>query len=289
MWGIVLTVYDLFLRYIYPFMDFFLKKLYFFVTLGWKKAISVLDQQHGKTRLKTNLLSGMLMTIDATQYINGRRAVWIDRPLPVPLRGVGNLLFSLKSQNKTPEASFTEAKDIKNSQNGDPDAFRRLVERHQEHVSKLLWRFTRDMNCHEELVQETFVQAYMSLKTYKTQAPFEHWLARIATRVGYRFWKQNSRHTHTSLQETDWQQAFENTSDSIDPQEAAELVHLLLAKLPSRDRLVITLRYLEQCTIEETAQRTGWSQSLVKVQTHRAKQKLKKLLKNTDIEFGMEP
>ena len=71
------------------------------------------------------------------------------------------------------------------------------------------------------------------------------------------------------------------------PQQAAELVHHLLSKLPPRDRLVLTLRYLDQCSVSETAQRTGWSLSLVKVQTHRAKQKLKKMLKNTDIEFEM--
>ena len=41
--------------------------------------------------------------------------------------------------------------------------------------------------------------------------------------------------------------------------------------------------------VEETADRIGWSLSLVKVQTHRAKQKLKKLLENTDIEFEVSP
>lgn len=73
-------------------------------------------------------------------------------------------------------------------------------------------------------------------------------------------------------------------TDSMSPRQAAELVHMLLSKLPHRDRLVLTLRYLEQCSVEETARRTGWSISLVKVQTYRAKQKLKKLLENTDID-----
>jgi RNA polymerase sigma-70 factor (ECF subfamily) len=88
-----------------------------------------------------------------------------------------------------------------------------------------------------------------------------------------------------SLLDADWDQLPGDPADPMAPQEAAELVHHLLSQLPPRDRLILTLRYLDQCSVEETVDRTGWTSSLVKVQTHRAKQKLKKLLKNTDIEF----
>lgn len=227
------------------------------------------------------------MTIYMTQLFMQDR--WAgenpDHPLASTVRAAVGLFFSLKTQKGMPAISFVESSDIRDSKNGDSDAFRRLIERHQRHVSKLLWRFTRDTTSHEELVQETFVQAYLSLKTYKTQAPFEHWLTRIATRVGYRFWKHQGRHAHTSLQDVDWQRLFKDASGGMSPQEAAELVHTLLAKLPPRDRLVLTLRYLEQCSVEETARRTGWSKALVKVQTHRAKQKLKDILEKTDIEL----
>ena len=196
----------------------------------------------------------------------------------------GPLPFSLKTKNLSTDGCFDD-EDIHQAQQGDSDAFRRIMERYQGHVSKLLWRFTRDKNSHEELVQESFVQAYLSLHSYKARAPFEHWLSRIATRAGYRFWKQSKRHTHVSLQDNDWDQLPQDQTDPMAPQQAAELVHHLLAKLPPRDRLVLTLRYLDQCSVMETAQRTGWTPTLVKVQTHRAKQKLKELLKNTDIEF----
>lgn len=194
----------------------------------------------------------------------------------------GPLLFSLKIQD---DDRYSDSSDVRKAQNGDEDAFRRIMERYQPHVSKLLWRFTRDKNTHEELVQESFVQAYLSLHTYKTRAPFEHWLSRIVTRTGYRFWKQHKRYSYVSLQDNDWKQLPDGSPDSLTPRQAAELVHNLLAKLPPRDRLVLTLRYLDQCSVVETARRTGWTSSLVKVQTHRAKQKLKKLLQDTNIEF----
>lgn len=197
----------------------------------------------------------------------------------------GSVLFSLKTQdNPPPQVQLTGQDDVREAQNGDPDAFRRLVERYQGHVSKLLWRFTRDKTSHEDLVQESFVQVYLSLHSYKAKAPFEHWLARIATRVGYRYWKQSKRHAHTSLQDGDWEEMSEDRADSMSSEDAGQLVHQYLAKLPPRDRLALTLRYLEQCNVEETSRRTGWSQSLVKVQTYRARQKLKKLLEKTDIQ-----
>jgi len=67
----------------------------------------------------------------------------------------------------------------------------------------------------------------------------------------------------------------------MDPSHAAELVYKLLGQLPPRDRLVLTLRYLEDCDVAETAQRTGWTKSMVKVQTWRARNKLRNLFKQT--------
>jgi RNA polymerase sigma-70 factor (ECF subfamily) len=207
--------------------------------------------------------------------------------MPVPVEG--QVFFSSASPSKKGlTVCFPDLDDIRQSQQGDSEAYRRLVERYQPHVSRLLWRFTRDKTCHEELVQETFVQAYLSLQTYKAQAPFEHWLSRIATRTGYHFWKQSKRHQHVSLDDGQWEQVAQTEPDTMSPQQAAEIVFRLLAKLPHRDRLVLTLRYLEQCDVEETARRTGWSVSLVKVQTHRAKQKLKTLLEKADIQLELE-
>ena len=206
----------------------------------------------------------------------------------IPLPRLWAVLLSLTNKESgTNAVSFQEQNDIRQSQDGDSDAYRRLIERYQAHIGKLLWRFTRDKTCHEELVQETFVQAYLSLRTYQARAPFEHWLSRIATRVGYRFWKEQAKHQHVSLLDNEWDNLTGSDVPETDPQEAAELIHHLLSQLPPRDRLVLTLRFLEQCDIAETARRTGWNVAMVKVQTHRAIKKLKLLAKKADIELEM--
>jgi RNA polymerase sigma-70 factor (ECF subfamily) len=177
------------------------------------------------------------------------------------------------------EVDAAELEDIRRSRQGDSDAYRRLIERHQEHVSGILWRFSRDRLVHEELVQDVFVETYLSLASYRAKAPFAHWLSRIATRVGYRYWKQTARRREReSFTLDEWDQMPDEPAERIDPSKAASLVHRLLAQLRPRDRLVLTLRYLEGCDVAETAHRTGWTKSMVKVQTLRAMKKLEKLV-----------
>src|SRR5690242_14164866 len=84
------------------------------------------------------------------------------------------------------------ATDVKASLNGDGAAFARLIDRFQATIARRMTKFTRDPNALEELVHDVFVEAYTSLRNYRGEAPLEHWLQRIATRVGYRYWKQKS-------------------------------------------------------------------------------------------------
>ncbi len=177
----------------------------------------------------------------------------------------------------------TDLADVHQSRQGDPEAYRRLIEQHQEYIGQVLWRFSRDRRVHEELVQDVFVEAYLSLGRYRGKAPFVHWLSRIATRVGYRYWKQIDRQKkRESFTLEEWDQLPCDSPEKMDASQAAALVHRLLGQLPPRDRLVLTLRYLEECDVAETAQRTGWTKSMVKVQTWRARKKLEQLF--TEVE-----
>ncbi len=175
--------------------------------------------------------------------------------------------------------------DVRQSCQGDPEAYRRLIERYQEYIGRVLWRFSRDRRVHEELVQDVFVEAYLSLGRYRGKAPFANWLSRIATRVGYRYWKQVDRQKKIeSFPLEEWDQLPRDSGEKMDASQAAMLVHQLLGQLPPRDRLVLTLRYLEECDVAETAQRTGWTKSMVKVQTWRARKKLEKLFTEAEKE-----
>ncbi len=178
--------------------------------------------------------------------------------------------------------------DVKLTRRGDSEAYRRLIERHQDRVARMLWRFSRDRRVHEELVQDVFVEAYLSLSGYNGKAPLAHWLARIATRVGYRYWKEKARRKGTEafdLQEWDEAVGAGLATQTLESDHAGQLLHQLLEQLAPRDRLVLTLRYLEQCDVVETARRTGWTKTLVKVQTLRARNRLRKLIEQSGTEL----
>jgi RNA polymerase sigma-70 factor (ECF subfamily) len=183
-----------------------------------------------------------------------------------------------EDRQRTNASHAAELEDVRLSRRGDSDAYTRLIKQHQPYVSRILWRFSRDRLVHEELVQDVFVEAYLSLGSYRQKAPFGHWLSRIATRVGYRYWKQMARRQEMeSFSLAEWDQLPDELPEDMDPGQAADLLHRLLAQLSPRDRLVLTLRYLEGCDVAETARRTGWTKSMVKVQSKRARMRLEKL------------
>ncbi len=175
----------------------------------------------------------------------------------------------------------TDLADIEATLRGDGEAYGRIVERYQDQIARRMWRFTRDPGRLEELVQEVFVEAYLSLKGFRRQAPLLHWLSRIATRVGFRFWKSRRRDSARTVPLRDWDALAAPDQPDLPAAEAADLVHTLLRQLPPRDRLVLTLLYLEELSVAQAADRAGWSRAMVKVQAHRARKKLRALLEKT--------
>jgi RNA polymerase sigma-70 factor, ECF subfamily len=166
--------------------------------------------------------------------------------------------------------------DVAAASRGDGEAYARIIGRYQNTIARRMTRFTRDPAAVEELVHDVFVEAYFSLSRYRGDAPLEHWLARIATRVGYRYWtrrrQENERTVSLEVRIHDPAAPADETDD------AADEVAVLLEKLPPRDRLVLTLLYIESHTVAEAADLAGWSQTMVKVQAYRARQKLRKLM-----------
>ena len=159
---------------------------------------------------------------------------------------------------------------------GDENAFGELVEAYQNTIAQQMRRFSRDQLVIEELVHEVFVEAYIGLSSFKRRGPFVHWLRKIAVRVGYRYWKKHSNARRVNVDISSVQDMLID-GDAANT-DASELLGDILQMLKPRDRLVLTLLYWDGCSVEEAAELAGWSRSMAKVQAHRARQRLKKLL-----------
>lgn len=185
-----------------------------------------------------------------------------------------------QNQELSRGVSDIDAADIDASLGGDEEAYARLVRRYEPLIAAQMWRFTRDRRVLDELVQDVFVEVYQSLRNFRGKAPFLHWVRKIATRVGYRYWKQKGREREREAVLTDYRLDANPTIDRLEPSEAGEYVYHLLDQLDPKDRLVLMLLYFEECNTREIAERVGWSRSLVKVRAYRARQKLRALLED---------
>jgi RNA polymerase sigma-70 factor (ECF subfamily) len=146
-------------------------------------------------------------------------------------------------------------------------------------------RYARSESEVEDIVQEVFIKAYQKLESYRAEAPFEHWLMRLAVHTCYDFLRGHQRTKETSfsdvgLQDADWLDRFiaEPGKDTEAAAAARELVEAVLARLSPAARLVLTLLEIEDRSVKEIAQLTGWSVPSVKVRAFRARAEMRKCL-----------
>lgn len=168
---------------------------------------------------------------------------------------------------------------------GDSASFEPLVVKYSPRVFATARRYARRENEVEDIVQEVWSKAFQKLATFRGEAPFEHWLMRLAVRTCYDFLREHQRNremsfTELSESETDWLERFGAVPESAgeDAAAARELVDRVLSMLSPSARLVITLLEIEDRSVKEIAELTGWSVPLVKVRAFRARAEMRKCL-----------
>lgn len=168
---------------------------------------------------------------------------------------------------------------------GDVAQFEPLIARYQPRVFATARRYARREDEVQDIVQEVFIKAFQKLDSFRAEAPFEHWLMRMTVRTCYDFLRSHQRNRETTLTdlsdpEVDWLERFaaspEDNSKNTDA--ARALVERVMAQLSPEARLVITLLEIEDRSVKEISQLTGWSVPLVKVRAFRARAQMKKIL-----------
>ncbi|HJT22285.1 MAG TPA: RNA polymerase sigma factor [Nitrospira sp.] len=170
---------------------------------------------------------------------------------------------------------------------GETERFADLIRRHQRHVSRIVARRVPADQV-DEVVHDVFVRAYFGLARFSDQVSLDHWLAGIAVRTCYDFWRARKREAMPVSALTDehhrWiEQALAPKSDDafhehVRSREAAEVLEWALAHLSPENRAVLTLVHLDGYSVREAAKLLGWSAVNVKVRAHRARQALRRLL-----------
>jgi RNA polymerase sigma-70 factor, ECF subfamily len=179
----------------------------------------------------------------------------------------------------------TEADLIAAVLKGDAASFEPLVEKYSPRIFAMARRYARRESEVEDIAQEVWLKAFEKLASFRSEAPFEHWLMRLAVRICYDFLRGHQRNreipfTELSEPEEDWLEHFlsqpEASADNADA--ARQLVARVLEQLSPTARLAITLAEIEQLPMKEVARRTGWSVPLAKVRAFRARAEMRKVL-----------
>jgi RNA polymerase sigma-70 factor (ECF subfamily) len=179
----------------------------------------------------------------------------------------------------------TEAELIAAVLKGDAASFEPLVEKYSPRVFATARRYARRESEVEDIAQEVWLKAFSKLASFRGEAPFEHWLMRMTVRTCYDFLRGHQRNRESAFSElsepeTDWLERF--VADPGNPSENADAAKLLVArvleKLSPPARLIITLLEIEDRSVKEIAELTGWSVPLVKVRAFRARGEMRKIL-----------
>src|SRR5213076_2045692 len=93
----------------------------------------------------------------------------------------------------------TEAELIAAVLGGDAASFEPLVQKYQPRVFATARRYARRESEVEDIVQEVFLKAFHRLSSFRGDAPFEHWLMRLAVRTCYDFLRAHQRNRELSF------------------------------------------------------------------------------------------
>jgi len=160
------------------------------------------------------------------------------------------------------------------AQQGDQEAFARLVEAYQVPVYNLAYRMLGVAAEAEDATQETFLRVYTRLKTYDPSRKLSSWILSIASH--YCVDRLRRRRGTVSMEETEsWRWMADEAlapEDKALQRERDRSIREVLAALPEPYRLVIILRYWYNLSYEEIAEITDSTESAVKSRLHRARQ-----------------
>lgn len=169
---------------------------------------------------------------------------------------------------------------IKMIRAGKAEAYRALVERYQDMVYNLCFKVLLDEDEAKDAAQDTFIKAYQALNTFREESKFSTWLYRIASNMAIARTRRKKRSgpleeaRHLASDE----QSSGNQPGNMSQEERSHYLHLALAQLEENDRLLLSLYYLEEVSMDETAEISGLDKNTVKVRMHRARKKLYKVL-----------
>ena len=184
--------------------------------------------------------------------------------------------------------SESEATLIADALKGSQNAYRILTERHQGSVYHIIFKIVRDRETANDLVQETFMKAFASLASYRSEFKFSTWLYKIAANSSIDFLRKkkiNALSLDQQMETKDGTVGIEIPDYSYHPERdlvrKQQMFNIddAINSLPAKYREVIIYRHKDDKSYEEIADLLDIPVGTVKARIFRARELLKKKLK----------
>ena len=156
---------------------------------------------------------------------------------------------------------------------GEPEAQRALFERERMHVHRLLYRVVGSNTHMDDLLQDTFLEVFRSLPSFRGDSSLRTWIHRCAVRVAYAHFRKKARVPSLEpVQDVD--SAAPSPEERTSRREAVRRLYSELDRLEPRQRMAFTLFAIEGHPLREVAEIMESSLTTAKVRTWRARRTL---------------
>jgi RNA polymerase sigma-70 factor (ECF subfamily) len=162
---------------------------------------------------------------------------------------------------------------------GDADSFRFIINTYKDMAFSMAMSVVKDDLIAREVLQTSFVQAYINLSSFKHNSKFSTWLYRIVINEAFKVKKRAGRNfiIFGNLSVFNKSESDDFTM-KIDEDEQKYYINKAMKMLSSKESLVLRLFYLEDNSIDDITDITGWTNSNIKVILHRARINMSRIL-----------
>jgi RNA polymerase sigma-70 factor (ECF subfamily) len=179
--------------------------------------------------------------------------------------------------------TYNEEEVLAGLRSDDPARQRKAFERVVGHYGeKLYWQIRKMVLSHEDandLLQNTFVKAWLSIDLFRGDAKLSTWLYKIAINESISFINRQRAHTHLSIDDADLHLADHLESDPYFDGDAAQLkLQKAILRLPEKQRLVFNMRYFDDMPYEQMSHILDTSVGALKASYHHASKKIEDFL-----------
>jgi RNA polymerase sigma-70 factor, ECF subfamily len=158
---------------------------------------------------------------------------------------------------------------------GDPEALRTLFERERSRVHGLLYRVVGSNTHMDDLLQDTFLQVFRSLPSFRGESSLRTWIDRCAVRVAYAHFARKAR-TPALECVHDVDAEAPNAEERTSMREAVRRLYTELDRLEARQRVAFTLFVIENRSLRQVAQIMESTLTAAKLRVWRARRTLEK-------------